>query len=128
MTANRVYGYSQDTFLIRRGVGDTYVFGGRSQDGSRWTRILSKRAAHMLWFHLARHLFPDDADDVTARLPTALFRGVNVPSITEHMLIEPLNTGGIEIVGSTSAGTYSVQLGPSEVQRFWTLIDQAMDS
>ncbi len=128
MTMNRVYGYSQDTFVLRKGVGDTYVFGGRSQDGSRWTRVLSKRAAHMLWFHLARHLFPDDADDVTARLPTALFRGVNLPSITEHMLIEPLEPGGIEIVGYTSAGAYSVRLQPSELQRFWTQLDQAMDS
>jgi hypothetical protein len=125
MTANRVYGYSQEMYVLRKG-GDTFVLGGVTQDGSRWTRVLSKRAAQMLWFHMSRLLFPTEADDVTAGLPTAMMRGVSLPSITQHMVLEAGEQGGIEITGYTSAGTWSVQLVDAEVQRLWLSLDQAM--
>ncbi len=127
MTLNRVYGYSLELYIVRKGGGDTFVLGGVAQDGTRWTRVLSKRAAQMLWFHLARHLFPADADDVTASLPTAIMRGINLPSITQHMVIEPL-AEGIDVIGYTSAGMWAVQVNDSESQKLWTALDQAMSS
>lgn len=127
MTMNRVYGYSQENFVLRKGSSDTFVLGGMSQTGVRWTRVLSKRAAHMLWFHLARSLFPGDADDVTASLPTALMRGVDMPSITKHIVIEPLDHACYEILGYTSAGTWAVQVTEGEARRLWEILHQAIN-
>lgn len=128
MTTNRAYGFSRETYVLRKGGGDTFIIGGVCADGTRWTRVLSKRAAQMLWFHLARFLFPADADDVTAGLPTAMLRGVNLPSITQHILLEPTDRGSIEITGYTSAGAWTAQLVDQEVQRLWISLDQVMDT
>ncbi|MBE2268535.1 MAG: hypothetical protein IAE80_09930 [Anaerolinea sp.] len=128
MTTNRAYGRTHDVYIVRKGGNDTYVMGGIAQDGSKWTRVLTTRAAQMLWFHLARHLFPSDADDVTSILPTAGMRGIDLPSITQHAVIQALDHATIEVIGYTSAGTWTADLAHDEIQRFWESLDQAMNT
>ena len=94
------YGQSSNLFVSRKASGDSIVMGGTAEDTTRWTRVLSQRAAQMLWFHLAQLLYPDKSDMITAMIVTAPLRDSTRPTITTHMTVDLDSSGSYEIAGS----------------------------
>ena len=128
---HRIYGHATNLFLTRRPDGDNLILGGIAADTSRWTRILSYRAAQMMWFHLTKLLYPDKADMVTALVSTAPLRSINVPNITTQATVS--KTSAAEkandvyfIAGRSTSGTWEIRLSDYEAHRLWTVLDVAL--
>lgn len=122
----QVYGLSTNLFVSRKAHGDSLVVGGIGENENRWTRVLSQRAAQMLWYHLTRQLFPEKSDMVTALVSTTPLRGDHMPTITTHMTVETRDEGGFDIVGVVGEQTWWVRLTEYEARRFWTALDIAL--
>lgn len=122
----QVYGQSTNLFVSRKASGESLVVGGIGENTTRWTRVLSARAAQMLWFHLTRMLFPEKSEMVTALVTTAPLRSEALPTITTHMVVDPVEGGGFEIAGWVGEQTWWVQLDEYEARRFWTALDIAL--
>ena len=119
------YGFSTNLFVSRKASGESLVVGGIAEDTTRWTRVLSTRAAQMLWFHLTRLLFPEKSDMVTALVTTAPLRSNSLPTITTHMVVDAVE-GGVEIAGWVGEQTWWLRLTDYEARRFWTALDIAL--
>lgn len=124
--ANYTYGVSTKLFVSRKRSGDSLVIGGMGADEARWTRVLSHRAAQMLWYHLTDCLFPDKSEMVTALVSTAPLRDDSRPTITTHMTVEQLDDGSFDIVGWIGEQTWWVRLNAREARRLWTALDIAL--
>lgn len=120
------YGLSTNLFVSRKTGGESLVVGGVAEDASRWTRVLSQRAAQMLWFNLTRLLFPEKSDMVTALVTTAPLRSENLPTITTHMTVDQREDGAFEIAGWVADQMWWVCLSEYEARRFWTALDIAL--
>lgn len=123
------YGFSKDLFVTRKPGGESIIVGGVAEDASRWTRVLSQRAAQILWFHLARFLYPEQSTSVTAAVMTAPIRNSTLPTVTTHVDVEKLpgDKGGYEIVGwAGSTPVWRTDLAPEIAQSFWTALDIAL--
>jgi hypothetical protein len=124
--ATHTYGSSTDIFINRKRSGDSVVIGGLGADEARWTRVLSHRAAQMLWYHLTGYLFPEKSDMVTAMVSTAPLRDDSKPTITTHMTVEALENGCFDILGWVGEQTWWIQLNAREAHRLWTALDIAL--
>jgi hypothetical protein len=124
--SNQSYGLSANIFVSRKASGDTIIVGGLAADSSRWTRVLSQRAAQMLWFHLAKLLYPDQSEKISALIATAPLRDATRPTITTHMTVDKMANGGYEIVGWIDGQSWETQLESPEAQRFWSALDIAL--
>jgi hypothetical protein len=120
------YGLSSNLFVSRKASGDSIVMGGTAEDTTRWTRVLSQRAAQMLWFHLARLLYPDKSDMITALIATAPLRDASRPTITTHMTVDLTSSGGFEIAGWIDGQSWQTHLDEPEATRFWSALDIAL--
>lgn len=125
---NQEFGFSRDLFVTRKASGDSIVVGGVSADTSRWVRILSHRAAQLLWFQMTQVLHPDKADQATMTVMTAPMRDANRPTITTHTEVEPLeqDLGGYSITGWAGDKKWDVSLSDTELQRFWNQLSEAL--
>jgi len=120
------YGNSHELFVTAKANGDSVVMGGVAQDSSRWVRILSNRAAQLLWFQLAQLLFPDQAKSATTVVTTAPMRDASLPTVTAHCVAERKADGLFVISGWAGSKMWQVQIEPDEMDRFWPVLDGAM--
>jgi hypothetical protein len=120
------YSFSTNLFVSRKASGDGIIVGGTTVDASRWTRVLSQRAAQMLWFHLTRFLFPEKSDMVSALVTTAPLRSSDMPTITTHMTVDQLDSGGYEVVGWIGDQNWGVRIGAPDARQFWMALDIAL--
>jgi hypothetical protein len=124
--SNQSYGLSANIFVSRKVSGDTVIVGGLAADSSRWTRVLSQRAAQMLWFHLAKLLYPDKSEKIRALIATAPLRDSTRPTITTHMTVDKLANGEYGITGWINGQSWEAQFESPEAQRFWSALDIAL--
>jgi hypothetical protein len=126
MDIRRIYGLSSNTFVAPKATTQSVVVGGIGEDAARWTRVLSQRAAHILWFHLTTQLYPEKAATVTASVHTAPARGLEMPTITHHVDVDRLENNQYEITGWVADQTWTARLTPVEAQRLWQALDLAL--
>jgi hypothetical protein len=126
MEIRRVYGLSSNVFVAPKVNTQAVVIGGIGEDTGKWTRVISLRAAQLLWFHLTQQLFPDKAAQVTAAVHTAQARGFEMPTITTHVTVDRLDGGQLEITGWVGEQTWAARLTPIESQRLWNALDIAL--
>jgi hypothetical protein len=120
------YGLSTDLFVNRKRTGESLVVGGVGEDESRWTRVLSQRAAQMLWHQLTQLLFPEKSEMVTALVSTTPLRSDSLPTVTTHITVDGHDNGIFDIVGWVGEHTWLAQLTEVEARRFWKALDVAL--
>ncbi len=121
------YGFSTDLFVTRKSNGESIVVGGTSADTSRWIRILSNRAAQLLWFQMSQMLHPEETKGTTMNMMTAPMRDTNRPTITTHMDVKKLDENeGFNLTGWVGDKQWNVHLNNSEVERFWSALSNAL--
>ncbi|PJF40703.1 MAG: hypothetical protein D6737_19745 [Chloroflexi bacterium] len=120
------YGFVSDLFVTRRPNKDTIILGGVDEQKEKWTRLLSPRAAQMLWFHLTQILYPDKSDMVTALVATTPLRTPHLPTITTHTNIITSDPAAIEVTGWAGEFTWDMLLSDYEARRLWTALDLAL--
>lgn len=98
---------------------------GVVQDGSgkRISAVLTKRAAHQLWYRLTQALYPDEAPTMTANAGTAPLRGVNGELLTSHIDLEWFPNGFVELIGTIMTAQWSIRLSGTEAKRVWANLD-----
>lgn len=126
MEIERVYGLSTRVFVSPKSSTQSLVVGGIGEDAKRWTRVVSLRAAQILWFHLTQYLFPEKASRVTAVVHTAPARTTEMPTITSHITVDHLDSQQYEITGWVNHQTWVARLTPNEAQRLWQALDQTL--
>ncbi len=122
----RRYGVSSDLFVSRKPEGETIILGGRGRDGNLWTRVLTRRAAQVLWFTLTGLLFPERAQTVTAIAVTAPLRNQKQPTVTSHVEVARTADGFVEVIGWAGTETWWVRLPEGEARSLWTKLDIAL--
>lgn len=120
------YGLSVELFVTRKASGEAIVIGGMGTGVSRWVRILSLRAAHLLWMGLAQALYPETALAESIRPATSPLRNLNLPSVTSHIQVEQIEEGGVMILGWVETKTWQVMLNRSEAEKFWDALNKAL--
>ncbi len=127
MDERRSYGLGYNLFVAPKTSTHSIVIGGMAEDTSRWTRVISRRAALLLWFYLTKHLFPEKAVRVTALVQTMPARTVELPTITHHIEVTRLPNEMLEITGRVAQQTWLLRLTASESQRLWDALDVALN-
>lgn len=122
-----MYGPSTNLFVSRKSNGEAIVIGGVASDSSRWVRILSQRAAQLLWFQLTQMLYPEKAKGATTVVTTAPIRDANMPTVTTHMSVEPLREGGgYALTGMAGEKLWHTQVSAEDIHRFWQVLNNAL--
>lgn len=130
MSKKEALGLSTNLFVNPLPHGDIVVIGGTVADEQntsvKWTRILSRRAAHLLWYHLTRLLFPEKAPFVTAIAMTAPIRNAAKPTITSHIEAEKSDEHRFDIMGVMGNNRWGFEADAYEAQRLWAGLDRAL--
>ena len=118
-------GVSTEPFAMPKPPRDDVVVGGLAGE-NQWTRVISRRVAHTLWYYLTTLLFPDRAAEITTRAATAPFRDLDMPSITTH--VEVFRGAGdyIEILGSGGKQTWLTRLNEHDARALWAALDKML--
>ncbi len=116
---NTGYGLSNRLFISRKANSDSFVFGGVAEDSSRWTRVITQRAAQTLWVQMAHYLQPDKTERGIMSAVTAPLRGADLPTITGHVTVDQSKDGSYVITGYAGNLTWSARCQQDEAQRFW---------
>ncbi|RMG78332.1 MAG: hypothetical protein D6712_21655 [Chloroflexi bacterium] len=93
------YGLSHSLFATPKRANESVVIGGLADDERRWIRIVSYRAAQLLWLTLTQLLYPDELAEATAFASTAPMRSADLPTITTHIHVADKEGDLIEFVG-----------------------------
>ncbi|MDX1995996.1 MAG: hypothetical protein SF029_26690 [bacterium] len=120
------YGNSTGIFVARKSSGNAIVLGGETVNHLKWARVLSYRAAQILWLCLGQLLYPQKAADLTSRIRTAPLRTTNQPSITTHISVEMLPNGRFNLIGWVGSSKWQAQITRQDMQEVWTALDSAL--
>jgi RNA polymerase subunit RPABC4/transcription elongation factor Spt4 len=122
------YGISTELFVAPKPGGKSLVVGGVGEDKARWMRVLSSRAAQLLWFNLVQLLDPENSAVAKSAGMTAEMRDVALPSVTTHMEVEQVDGEDLyQIVGWVeNHPMWRAQLSVSDAQRFLMALDGAL--
>ncbi len=119
------YGLSGNLTVTAQAGKQTVVISGMTIYGSFWTRVLSQRAANILWFHLSALLFPFKRS-LTATVGTADMRGPGLPSITDQLIVEKLETGMFELTALSGGLEWSLKFTEAEARRLWVALNDLL--
>jgi hypothetical protein len=117
---------SKELFVSRKRSGESMVVGGVSVDEARWTRVLSHRAAQMMWYQLTQLLFPEKSDIVTGLVSTTPLRSESLPTVTTHVTVDGHAGGIYDINGWVGEASWSATVNEAEARRFWKALDVAL--
>lgn len=120
------YGYTAHLFAAQKPNSDSIVIGGFSEFRLRWTRVLTPRAAQMLWFRLAQGLYPESSSTLIARVSTAPMRSPLLPTITSQVQVDSLESGDFEVSARSGAQDWTFRLNPLEAGKFWHQLDRVL--
>ncbi len=118
-----IYGLTSEVFVNGRGEGETIVVGGTGAEATRWNRALTRRAAHQLWFHLTRLLFPEKSPQVTGMAMTAPLSAPQ-PSVTTHLeVVYNPETHLYDVLGWNGDDLWWFRLDEQNARHLWTGLD-----
>ena len=120
------YGFCTGLFVTRKAGGESFIIGGIAEDASRWTRVLSQRAAQIIWLFLGKFLFHERTAEATAFVATAPFRNADAPTITSHAAVDKTNDGAFQVQGWAGEKAWTATLNEEEAKAFWTTLDKAL--
>ena len=126
INTKRIYGISTELYIVSKPNTDAIVVGGLAEDSSRWTRVLSARAAFMLWFHVARLLMPEKMEQVTMVFNTTPLRSAVLPTITNHCAVERLDDDYVEITGWAGDQSWTAHVTNEDASQLWTALDRLL--
>lgn len=124
--SGREYGLSTNLFVCPKENDQTLVFGGIGQEAKRWTHIITRRAAHVMWFKLTILLYPEKAVTVTSLATTAPLRAHGSPAITTHIEVVHSGEAQYTLIGWIERETWMVALSEDDARQLWAALDVAL--
>src|SRR5712691_4421648 len=121
------YGLTNELFANRKGEGETIILGGIGTGSSRWARVLSRRAAHQLWYRLTWLLFPEKSTQVTGMAQTAPLHPPNQTSLTTHFeIVRNTDSHTYDIMGWIGDDTWWFRVDDHNARHLWIALDKAL--
>ncbi len=102
------------------------ILDGGTENARAFSCVLTYGATRMLWFHLTRHLFPEQARRMTALVATAPLSPIDEPGITTHVTLERREDGLLYILGASDVFTWTIRLDDADARRLWAQLDRAL--
>lgn len=118
-------GITTEPFAMPKPPRDDVVVGGLAGN-TQWTRVVTRRVAHTLWYHLTRLLFPDRAKQITTRAATSVIRSDKAPSITTHVEVFRGKDNYIELLGTGGKADWLTRLHEHDARRLWAALDKML--
>lgn len=124
----RAYGTTLDWFVVQKhsAAGAVLAIGGTTRSADRWIRLLSRRAAIVLWLRLTEILYPDHFKSMNAQLGTLPIRDSALPTVTNQVILEMPQAGVFELTGSAGGHAWTAQFDDVEAQRLWSALNSAL--
>jgi hypothetical protein len=125
-------GLINEVFVTSRPDGNSVILGGtllasQNAENNKWTRVLSRRAAQILWYRLTLLIFPERATEVTTRVTTAPLRPTGgLTSLTTHVELVAGQDDSYTMKGTVGEERWSVVLNGIELRRLWAALDVAL--
>lgn len=120
------YGASKDLFVTRKVGSDGFIIGGTGVDDTKWTRVLTQRAAQLLWYQLIQYLFPEKSQMVKALAVTAPMRNASLPTVTAHLMVNKLSDTEYEIMGWAGQNVWQTSVNIIAARQFWVVLDRTL--
>lgn len=119
------YGVSRDLSVKPQDEG-LLVMSGLGQDGQRWSHVMTRHAAQVLWFKLTTQLYPEKAEVVTSIVSTAPLMALSVSAtLTTFVEVVPAE-GGYTLVGRFQRSRWLAEITEDEARRLWATLDQLL--
>ncbi len=113
------YGLSTGWFASSKPNSDSVIVGGVADTDTRWIRVLSHRAAQLLWFNLVHFLYPKRAEQARAYVATAPIRDETLPTVTTHIVLNELDNKYYELEGWVGrVKVWQANMSDKEARRF----------
>ncbi len=122
----RSYGRTVSPFACLKPNSESVLLGGIGDDGERWTRVITSRAARLLWYHIGSMLDPERFAQHIIGLGTVPIRSAGLPNITSDFHIDFTDSGGCEVLGRGSGSDWSALFEPESVRQLWTALDDLL--
>ena len=119
------FGVSTRPFVVPKPQHDAVIVGGKVGE-QRWTRVVSRRAAHTMWYHLTELLYPERARQITTRAATAPIRSDVAPTITSHVEVFRGEGDYIEILGTGGQREWLTRLNEHDGRALWAALDKML--
>jgi len=122
----RSYGRTVSPFACLKPNSESVLLGGIGDDGERWTRVITSRAARLLWYHLGAMLDPERFAEHVIGLGTVPIRSAGLPNITSDFHIDPIDSGGCEVLGRGSGSEWSARFESEGARQLWAALDDIL--
>lgn len=119
------YGVTSGFFAVEKPRGMVVAIGGQAGE-ARWTRLLTRRVAHTLWFHLTFMLFPERSKEITTRAATAPIRGEDEPTLATNIEVFRGEGGLIEIMGTGGQVDWMTRGTEHDIRALWQALDKVL--
>lgn len=118
-----IFGITQQLSIDAQPARRSLLLGGVAEGPRAFNCVLTDGAARMLWFHLTRHLYPEQSRTVTALVTTAALSPVDQPNITTYISVERDADDLLSITGDGETGSWAIQLIDLDARRLWAQLD-----
>ncbi len=122
----REYGRSIDVSVARKTDTDALVLSGVSSNtaADQWARLVTRRAAHLLWYRLTWALFPGKSAKVTGLAATAPLITAMPPTVTTHIEIVRIETEqAFNVAGLSGSDHWQFQIDDKTARQLWATLD-----
>ena len=97
---------------------------GKSTAGN-WSHLISRRAAHMLWYRLTWELFPEKSPRVTGMAATSSMSTASNGSVASHAEVVA-EAGTLSVLGWNAVSRWRFEIDHYNARQLWAVVDVAL--
>jgi hypothetical protein len=120
------HGQSTDLAVALDAQIDVLTLTGVNTAGN-WSHLMTRRAAHALWYRLTWELFPEKSARVTSMAATAPLRPPKDGQIvTQVEVIHQVEWQRLSVIGWNTAARWRFEMDDRNARQLWAALDVAL--
>lgn len=126
-TPVEIHGLSVDLAVEPGGDAELFALSGVGDGMRKWSHLLTRRAAHMLWYRLTWALFPEKSPRVTGMAATARLRPLAESGAVAFVeVIYQANEQLFIVIGRNETPRWTFDLADPAARQLWAALDLAL--
>ncbi len=126
-TPIEIHGLSSELAVEPGSDAELFTLSGVGDGMRKWSHLLTRRAAHMLWYRLTWALFPEKSPRVTGMAVTAPLRSRGESGAVAYIeIIYQANEQLFIIIGRNETPRWTFDLADSAARQLWAALDLAL--
>ena len=106
---------------------DTFRLNGTGRGPHAWVHVLTRRAAHMLWYRLTWVLFPEKSPRVTGMAVTSPLRPLAQTTVAAFVeVVYRADQSVFNVTGWNGTALWRFDLDDHSARELWTALDLAL--